>query len=90
MNVHLKNIEVSHSSFTREGINILVFKTNLQYKKDIQLLAPLLNDATGILRWNVDRDDIDNVLRIETTTLLPQQVVALVTSAGYSCNELPD
>jgi hypothetical protein len=90
MNVHLKNILPEQSSSSKEGMAVLVFKTNLQFKKDVALLEPVLNQATGILRWNVDRQDIDHVLRIETTCLVPQDIIQLVTNAGYHCEELPD
>lgn len=90
MNVHLKNIPAVRPSFREMAIQVLVFKTNLQFKKDINRLSPILNNTTGILRWNVDRDDIDNVLRIETKCLLAQEIIHLVTSTGYFCEELPD
>lgn len=90
MNVHFKNIEPIHSSLPNKVITILVFKTNLQFKKDIRLLEPVLNQTVGILRWNVDREDIDKVLRIETNSLQPQEIINLVTRAGYVCEELPD
>jgi hypothetical protein len=90
MNVHLKNIPVTRPSFREMAIQVLVFKTNLQFKKDINRLSPILNNTTGILRWNVDRDDIDNVLRIETKHLSAQEIIHLVTNAGYFCEELPD
>ena len=45
---------------------------------------------SGIIKWNVDEHDIDNVLRIETAWLLPQDIIRLVNGAGYICEELPD
>jgi hypothetical protein len=91
MNVHLTT-DQWNNPFPPKGmaIYVLVFKTNLQFKKDMLRVQPVLNNLPGILRWNVDRDDIDNVLRIETTHLLPQHIINVLTNAGYYCEELPD
>jgi copper chaperone CopZ len=92
MNVHLKNKNITgvRPSFREMTITVLVFKTNLQFKKDINRLSPVLSNISGILRWNVDREDIDKVLRIETRILTAQEIIRLVNNAGYICEELPD
>ena len=95
MNVHFKNIAAARpplpEKIVREkNIEVLVFKTNLKFKKDIDLIAPVLTHNRGIIRWNVDQQDIDNVLRIETLQLQTEDVIGLVTNAGYFCEELPD
>jgi hypothetical protein len=89
MNVHFNNIIHSQSSAI-SGLQVLVFKTNLRLKRDLRLISPVLNAATGILRWNVDQHDIDNVLRVETHRLQEQEIIVLVTGAGYYCEQLPD
>jgi hypothetical protein len=89
MNVHLNNIIAAQTS-AGSGLRILVFKTNLRLKKDVRQMAFLFSQETGILRWNIDTHDIDKVLRIETTCLTGQDIIALVRAAGYCCEELPD
>lgn len=89
MNVHFNNIIRPQSSAT-SGVQVLVFKTNLRLKRDLRLISPVLNAAAGILRWNVDQHDIDNVLRVETHLLQEQEIIVLVTGAGYYCEQLPD
>ena len=71
-------------------VNVLVFKTNIRFRQDVGRVAPLLDSAPGITRWNVDREDIDNVLRIESGSMDAQEVINLVRQAGYYCEELPD
>ena len=92
MNVHLKNKNITgvRPSFREMAVTVLVFKTNLQFKKDVNRLSPVLSKISGILRWNVDREDIDKVLRIETRVLTAQEIIRLVNNAGYFCEELPD
>jgi hypothetical protein len=77
-------------SYSKQNIQVLVFKTNLLSAKDIWHISPLMGDTPGILKWNVDEHDIDNVLRIETAWLLPEDIIRLVNAAGYICEELPD
>ena len=89
MNVHLNNMITTKTS-AGTGLQVLVFRTNLRLKKDIRQISPVFNREAGILRWNIDTHDIDNVLRIETNRLTEENVIALVKGAGYCCEALPD
>jgi hypothetical protein len=71
-------------------MQILVFKTNIRYKKHVNRVEPHLNGTEGILRWNVDLDDKDKILRIEAGNLHPEAVETAVKNAGYLCEELKD
>jgi hypothetical protein len=71
-------------------MEILVFKTNLRFNKDLSKINPLISSEKRIKRWNVDRSDVDKVLRIEAINLLPAEVIHLVNKAGYLCEELTD
>jgi hypothetical protein len=77
------------NNYTTEEF-VLVFRTNINRKKDVRSLSPLLNACAGITRWNVDLSDIDNVLRIEATHPDCRRVIELVQKAGYACEELTD
>jgi hypothetical protein len=91
MNVHFKNIKPAVSSvFIKRPVQVLVFKTNLRFKKDLRQIEPLMNTQPGIMCWNVDREDTDHVLRIETMHLQAQDIIRLMNHAGYFCEELPD
>lgn len=69
---------------------ILVFKTNLRYKKDVLQVAPLMEQNDRIVEWNVDREDADHVLRIASNELEATEVIEMLARAGYYCQELPD
>lgn len=73
---------------TQNANNVLVFKTNLRFKKDIEKVKPLLEKLTNIEHWNIDRDDIDKVLRVQSSTVCSEQIVDIIKSAGYACEEL--
>ena len=69
---------------------ILVFKTNLAFKKDIKKLSEFLGLQQDIIRWNVDLSDVDRILRIEPAQISANKIIEIVTAAGYSCEELMD
>lgn len=84
------NTIVKPTSYRQQSMQVLVFKTNLVSAKDIHRISPLMGNTPGIVKWNVDQWDIDNVLRIETAWLSPEDIIRVVTKAGYLCEELPD
>ena len=90
MNVHFMNTIFKPASYAKKAVQVLVFRTNLVSAKDIHRISPLMGETPGIIKWNVDQHDIDNVLRIETAWLLPEDIIRVVTNAGYLCEELPD
>jgi len=69
-------------------MEVLVFKTNLTNTKRINDVEPYLDTHPHIHRWNVDLNDCDNVLRIETNKLAAKEVENILLSAGYYCEEL--
>ena len=71
-------------------MNILIFKTNIRLKKDVGVIEPFLSADESIVRWNVDRDDTDKVLRVVSTSNDPVEIIKTINEAGYHCEELPD
>jgi hypothetical protein len=69
-------------------MEILVFKTNIQVREDIQKVGNILMKEKDILAWNVDTGDCDKVLRIEAKNDITRKVEFLVTNAGFHCSEL--
>jgi hypothetical protein len=55
-------------------MEILVFKTNLRYKKNVTQVMPRLNELKGVIKWNVDFHDKDKILRIVGDDLSPKLV----------------
>jgi hypothetical protein len=69
---------------------VLVFKTNIRRKKDVSKVTPLLESDNRVVEWNVDQMDVDNVLRIASDELHPSEVIKMIRTAGFFCEELPD
>lgn len=80
-----------HRSNTQQlYMEVLVFKTNIRYRKNILEVGTVLKALQGIIRWNVDLQDKDKVLRIVAKDLSPRKVELMLNYAGYYCEELPD
>jgi len=71
-------------------MKILVFKTNVKFKKNILQVREPLNELNDIIRWNFDLNDQDKILRIETNELKPRIVEQTLQQVGFYCRELSD
>jgi hypothetical protein len=74
----------------KRTMNILIFKTNIRLKKDLGVIKPLLSAYESIIKWTVDRDDSDKILRIVSTSNNSLDIIKTIKEAGYHCEELPD
>ncbi|MET2984744.1 hypothetical protein [Aureibaculum conchae] len=72
-------------------MELLIFKTDIKSKKKVKSLKPVFNGNKDIINWSIDLEDIDNVLRIESTKNLSEQdVIGLVQTNGFYIKTLPD
>jgi len=68
---------------------LLIFKTNIGTKRQLNALRPLLNNQMTIKRWTVDMEDIDKVLRIEAIEPLEERhIINLIRAKGLYCEVL--
>ena len=72
-------------------MELLIFKTNIQYKKNLKAVKKLFNAEPTIADWSVDIEDIDKVMRVESLgTLSEQDIIMLVNKLGLECESLAD
>jgi hypothetical protein len=70
--------------------HIYIFGTNIKTENDKQIISSLLNSTADIQQWNLDLEDIDSVLRIESKTLNAEQIIRLITQEAFKCTELSE
>lgn len=68
--------------------NIFIFKTNIQTEFDKLRIKNVLDASQKVLKWNIDMDDADRVLRIVSDSLRPAQIISLLDYVGFECTEL--
>jgi len=73
-----------------EFADVLVFKTDIGSKTDFETINNVLHQERRIKKWNIDHEDIDHVLRIESGEITPTEVIQLIRTLGYACEELPE
>lgn len=72
-------------------MEILVFKTDLHSEQEVNRIMPHINKVQGVIRWNVDLQDCDKVLRVVSHDgVSPRTIEQRLQRAGYHCTELPD
>jgi hypothetical protein len=68
--------------------HIYIFKTTITTLTANCALHQTLQNQSEITQWNVDLEDIDNVLRVVSPTLSPQSIIHIVNQHGFDCCEL--
>ncbi len=68
--------------------NILVFATNIRTENDKKLISKILEAHQEVKLWNIDQEDIDCVLRIESNTLSEEQIIDLIAEYNFICKAL--
>lgn len=68
--------------------NIFIFKTNIQTEFDRLRIKNVLDASQKVLKWNIDMDDADRVLRIVSDSLRPEQIISVLDYVGFECTEL--
>ena len=61
----------------------LQFKTNIQCGNCLSKVSPKLNEQSGIHTWQVDLQDPDRTLTVETDALNPEDIQKVVLKAGF-------
>jgi hypothetical protein len=70
-------------------MELLIFQTDIKSKNKVKSIKPLLNNHSDIIKWSIDLEDIDNVLRIEATAnLLEEEVIDLIKDHGFDIQSL--
>ena len=70
-------------------MRLIILQTNIKTKRMQSAIAPHLNNVRTIIKWTIDREDVDNVLRIECLEPLTEiDVIKLIHLKGFEANLL--
>ncbi|MGZ4055225.1 MAG: hypothetical protein ACXVPU_10320 [Bacteroidia bacterium] len=67
---------------------ILIYKTNINTLAQIRKVDTILSKRSEIKNWNIDIDDCDKVLRIETSKPEMQNVIGILKPHYIYCEEM--
>ena len=68
--------------------NILIYKTNINTIEQLKTIDSILSSKKEIKKWNIDIDDCDKVLRIESTSVEIETTIAQLKTNNVYCEEL--
>lgn len=71
-------------------MNTFKFKTNINCNGCIAKVTPSLNGAIGIEKWEVDINNPQKTLTIQTSSLSESDIITIVKNAGYNAEKLID
>jgi hypothetical protein len=64
-----------------------VYKTNIAVK-DLVSLKPILDNYNKISKWNIDLEDWERILRIESQYAIEKEIISMLNTLNISCIEL--
>lgn len=68
---------------------ILVFKTSLNDERQVKMVAGTLNNHPQVIRWILDLDDWERILRVEVKDKASQYGIAqCIRLLGFDCEVL--
>lgn len=65
--------------------NIAVFKTNVRFKQEANLIGKMLKIMFKTIDVNFDLEDRDHILRVETVDVNEIQISQTMRELGYNC-----
>jgi hypothetical protein len=71
-------------------MDILIFKTDIASRWHVRVLEQLFSPLQGIVKYSVDIEDVDHVLRVVSQSVKAPQVQHVLAQAGYFCEEMTD
>lgn len=70
-------------------MNLLIFKTDIENKEKVETIKPFLNNHSNIIKWTIDLDDIDNVLKVKfKKDLTENDIIKAINTQGFYCDVL--
>ena len=64
------------------------FKTNINCSGCVAKVTPVLDQSEEIKNWNVDTNNPNKILSVETENLNEDEVKAIVLKAGFKAESL--
>ncbi len=71
-----------------QDVNILILKSNIKTKQDVEKVNQVFSQLKCIRRWTVDLDDWERVLKVESYVLSCENIAVILKKNGYECSEL--
>lgn len=78
-----------HQMYLDTQIYCRVFKTNIENEYQACRLVYILEKTQGIIDWNLDLDDRENILRVDFSTIKIGKLAKQLSLFNIEIEELP-
>ena len=68
-------------------MKVLTFTSNIACNRCVSKVKPFLDELEGLANWQVDIENPQKILRVETDELSAEQIQEAVAKAGYRLEE---
>ncbi|MFT5725138.1 MAG: hypothetical protein ACI9JN_002261 [Bacteroidia bacterium] len=68
--------------------SIWIYVTDIETMHQIDIVSKTLNAEPSILKWSVDTEDIDNVLRVESKYVGEHHIQLALERQGLNCKPM--
>lgn len=68
-------------------MNTIKFKTNLKCAGCMYAIKPFMDQIKGVKSWNVDLDDPDKTVTVESETAQAEEIKYAISKAGYTAEQ---
>ncbi|WP_341215493.1 hypothetical protein [uncultured Wocania sp.] len=70
---------------------LLILKTDIKTREKVRIIESFLNNHSRIIKWSIDIEDIDKVLKIEVNYNLEEEdLINQIKKIGFYCDTLAD
>ena len=69
---------------------IWIYVTEIATSAQLKTAAKTLNREPAVIRWSIDIEDIDNVLRVESNSLGEYDIPMILENHGLICTPMSD
>ncbi len=70
---------------------LFILQTDIKTQEQVETLTSFFESKTNIVKWSVDTEDVDNVLKIETLgDISENEIIEQIAAQGFYCAALPD
>lgn len=78
---------LSKTNMVPDKLITSVYKTNIAVK-DLVSLKLILDNYNKISKWNIDLEDWERILRIESQYAIEKEIISMLNTLNISCIEL--
>lgn len=79
---------IKYSIINLKEMKELKFKTNINCGGCVSAVTPHLEKKEGIEKWEVDTNNPDKILTVQTENLSENEIIATVNKAGYNAERV--